>query len=126
MWKVGLSAPGMFDEKPSCPSLCWEWGKPNQEKLLKAPLGDKLLMRRHKSLCRAKSVAIAISAGGKKGEKSGFGWILAFQQLSSPLIPKFKAVSFQGDALVMQEHRAGAPWRREEEKQGSPAHPRII
>lgn len=39
---------------------------------------------------------------GKNGGKSALGWILAFQKLSSPLIPKFKAVSFQGDVLVMQ------------------------
>lgn len=39
---------------------------------------------------------------GKKGGKSALGWILAFQKLSSPLIPQLKAVSFQGGVSVMQ------------------------
>lgn len=70
-----------------------EWGKPNAEKLLKAPLGDKLLIRKKKLIYAEPNQWQLL---GKNGEKSALGWVLTFQKLCSPLIPKFKAGRFLG------------------------------
>lgn len=106
---------------------CGEWGKPNPEKLLKAPLGDKLIKRQKKISAEPNQGQLPPLHGEKEGEICfGLDFSIPEALLSSPLILQFKAVSFQGDVLVMQSTGLELPGEGKEEKVGSPANPRII